>query len=203
MRLTISKTNITLFLVALLLIDQVVKFAVKLNMRIGESIRVAGDWFQIRFIENPGAAYGFEFGGEYGKFALTMLRVVAIAVLIYYIGRLIRNKAPKGVVIGFALILAGAAGNLIDSLFYGMIFSESTYLQVAQLFPAGGGYGTFFHGAVVDMLYFPIINTTYPTWMPFVGGEEFIFFSPIFNLADAYISVGFIYLLLFKRKYFK
>ena len=195
--------GVAAFIVLLLIIDQVVKIWVKTHMTINESIRVFGDWFFIRFIENPGAAYGFEFGGDYGKLFLSILRIVAVILLSVYIRRLLKKKAPLGVIIGFALILVGALGNIVDSMFYGLIFSESTFSSVARLFPPGGGYGTFWHGMVVDMLYFPIIESTYPSWFPVVGGEEFVFFSPIFNLADTYISVGFLYLLFFQRKYFK
>ena len=195
--------GVAAFIVLLLIIDQVVKIWVKTHMTINESISVFGDWFFIRFIENPGAAYGFEFGGDYGKLFLSILRIVAVILLSVYIRRLLKKKAPLGVIIGFALILVGALGNIVDSMFYGLIFSESTFSSVARLFPPGGGYGTFLHGMVVDMLYFPIIESTYPSWFPVVGGEEFVFFSPIFNLADTYISVGFLYLLFFQRKYFK
>ena len=173
-------------------------------MTINEAIYVFGDWFQIRFIENFGAAYGFELGGDYGKMALSLIRVVLTILLIFYINSLIKKGAPKKVIFSFVLILAGAVGNLIDSMFYGMIFSESTTMDVANYVGCnGGGYSTFLHGAVVDMLYVPIIDTTLPEWLPLKGGDRFIFFSPIFNVADSYVSIGFIYLILFCRKYFK
>ncbi len=172
-------------------------------MSLGETIYVIGEWFQIKFIENPGAAYGFEISdGEWGKLLLSLIRIVAISALGYYINTLLKKDAPRGVVIGFALILAGAAGNLLDSMFYGLIFSESTVWSVATTTPFGEGYTSFLHGKVVDMLYFPIIDTHYPNWFPWVGGERFIFFSPIFNVADSYISIGFLYLIIFHRKYF-
>ena len=202
-RLKFSGAAIACFILLLLLIDQAVKIYVKTHFAINESVTVFGDWFFIRFIENPGAAFGFQFGGEYGKLMLSLLRIAAVALLSVYIHGLMKKKAPKGVVIGFALILVGALGNIVDCMFYGLIFSESTVFNVATLFPEGGGYGTFLHGFVVDMLYFPLIESTFPDWLPVVGGEDFVFFSPIFNLADAYISIGFLYLLIFQNKYFR
>lgn len=193
----------TLLVVGLLIIDQIVKILIKTNMVLDESITVFPNWFFIRFIENEGAAFGFSFGGANGKLILSLFRLVACGVLIWYLSYLIRKKAPTGVVVGFAMILAGALGNIIDSAFYGMIFSESTFHSVATLFPDGGGYGTFLHGKVVDMLYFPIISSHYPTWFPWVGGEAFTFFSPIFNFADSYITIAVIYLIIFQYKYFK
>ena len=199
-----SKVSIAVFMVVLLLIDQLSKIYIKTSMTINEAIYVFGDWFQIRFIENFGAAYGFELGGDYGKMALSLIRVVLTILLIFYINSLIKKGAPKKVIFSFVLILAGAVGNLIDSMFYGMIFSESTTMDVANYVGCnGGGYSTFLHGAVVDMLYVPIIDTTLPEWLPLKGGDRFIFFSPIFNVADSYVSIGFIYLILFCRKYFK
>lgn len=193
-------------LVALLLlvIDQIVKILVKTNMSLGESIPVFGQWCYIYFIENPGAAFGMEFGGNSGKLILTLIRLVASGVLIWYINKLINKNASKGVVIAFTLIFAGAVGNVIDCMFYGEIFTESTRTTVAHFVPWGEGYGDFLHGQVVDMFYFPIIDVdTLPDWIPFMGGEPFVFFSPIFNVADSYISCAFIYILLFQRKFFK
>lgn len=195
-------TKLTIFIILLLIVDQVVKFIIKLNMPLYESIPVFGNWFQIDFIENPGAAFGMQLGGTWGKLILSMLRLAAIAAISWYLNQLVKKSAPQGVLVGFALILAGAIGNMIDSAFYGMIFSESTPYTVATLFPEGGGYASFLHGKVVDMLYFPIINTTWPEWMPLVGGNDFSFFSPVFNLADSYITVAVFYIILFKRKYF-
>ncbi len=197
-----KRRDILILTIALLVADQIVKVLVKTHMTIDQHFMVFGEWFQIRFIENPGAAYGFQFGGDYGKLFLSVFRLAAIGVLAWYLNRLVGTRANRGVLIGFTLIFAGAIGNIVDSAFYGLIFSESTYTSVAGLFPEGGGYGTFLHGKVVDMLYFPIIKSTYPQWFPFVGGEDFTFFSPIFNFADSYISVGAIYLILFKRKFF-
>lgn len=198
-----SPWGVPMFIVLLLVIDQIVKIYIKTHMTINEHIAVFGEWFYIRFIENNGAAYGMELGGDYGKLALSLFRIIAVTALSIYIGRLIKRSAPTGVIVGFSLILAGALGNILDSMFYGLIFTESTYTNIAQLVPCGTGYETFLHGQVVDMLYFPIIKTTYPEWVPNLGGTEFIFFSPIFNIADTYISVGFLYLLIFKRSYFK
>ena len=199
----INGISVSIFIALLLVIDQISKVIIKLSMTIGESIHVFGDWFQIKFIENPGAAYGFQISeGDWGKLALSIVRIIAILALTYYLRSLMKNKAPKGVIIGFALIFAGAVGNLLDSMFYGLIFSESTMWSVADVVDFGAGYTSFLHGKVVDMLYFPIIDTTYPSWVPKWGGDRFIFFSPIFNIADSYISIGFVYLLIFKRKYF-
>lgn len=203
MKCTLSAhKKVTIFIILLLFVDQAVKFAVKLNMELYQSIHVFGEWFQISFVENPGAAFGMQFGGEWGKLALSLLRIVFIALIAWYTHRLIKTSAPKGVIVGAALILAGAVGNMIDSAFYGIIFSASTPYEVATLFPEGGGYASFLHGRVVDMLYFPIINATWPDWVPWVGGSDFTFFSPVFNIADSYITVAVFYILLFQRKYF-
>ena len=195
--------GISLLVILLLVIDQVIKFAVKLNMTIGESIPVFGDWFQICFIENNGMAFGMQFGGSVGKLALSLFRVVLIGFIIVYLRKLIKKAGtPTGILVGLSLVLVGAIGNVVDCLFYGEIFSASTYSQVAQLFPPDGGYTGFLYGKVVDMFYFPIIDTVLPEWVPFYGGEHFIFFRPIFNFADACISVSVIYMLLFQRKFF-
>ena len=197
-----TDTKIAIFIVLLLLVDQIVKFAVKLNMELYQSIPVFGTWFQIDFVENMGAAFGMQLGGEWGKLTLSLVRIAASILIAWYIHRMVRRSAPTGVLVGFALILAGAIGNMIDSAFYGLIFSESTPHAVATLFPEGGGYTSFLHGKVVDMLYFPIIESTWPDWMPWVGGRDFIFFSPVFNIADSYITVAVLYLIFFKHKYF-
>jgi signal peptidase II len=195
--------KISLFVILLLIIDQIIKILVKTNMTIGQSIHVFGSWFQILFIENNGMAFGMQFGGNVGKFILSIFRVVLVIAIIIYIRKLLkRGDTPTGVLLGLAAILCGALGNIIDSLFYGMIFSESTFTQVAELFPAGGGYSKFLFGKVVDMFYFPIIDTTLPEWVPIWGGRNFIFFRPIFNFADACITCGAFYLLFFKWKFF-
>lgn len=194
--------KITLLVVLILVIDQVVKIWIKTNMTIGESIPVFGDWFKIYFIENNGMAFGMQFGGTVGKLLLSLFRIVLIGFIIYYIKKLLRKEAPMGVIYGVGLILVGAVGNVVDSMFYGLIFSESTFTQVATFLPEGGGYASFLHGKVVDMLYFPLIDTTLPNWVPIWGGEQFLFFRPIFNIADSCITVGVFYLLLFHRKFF-
>jgi len=171
-----------MLIIVILLIDQAIKIWVKTHMELGESIYVWGSWFQIRFIENNGMAYGMEIGP---KLLLSIFRMVAIGFLSYYIWLQSRKQARWGYIVCLAMILAGAAGNLIDCMFYGIIF---------------GGYAPFMMGRVVDMFYFPIIHTTWPDWMPFWGGQEFTFFSPVFNFADASISVGVVVLLLFYRK---
>ena len=196
-------TKISIFVVLLLVIDQVIKILVKTNMTIGQSIHVFGDWFQIYFIENNGMAFGMQFGGHVGKYLLSIFRIALVGVIIVYMRRLLRKpETPWGVLVGLAAIMCGALGNIVDSLFYGLIFSESTFTQVAQLFPAGGGYAGLLQGKVVDMLYFPIIDTDLPSWVPIWGGRHMIFFRPIFNFADSCITCGAIYLLLFHWRFF-
>lgn len=185
--------------VGLVVLDQVVKISVKTTMTLGESHNVLGNWFRWCFIENEGAAFGMSLGGEYGKLALSLFRIVAIGALVWFVHYLRKQKAPTGVVVGFALILAGALGNMIDSAFYGMIFSESTFASVATFLPEGGGYAPFLHGKVVDMLYFPLFH--WPEWLPLIGGD--LFFSPVFNFADSYITIAVFYLLIFHWRYFK
>lgn len=183
--------------VAILLIDQIIKIEVKTNMTLGEAKRVT-DWFYIEFIENNGMAYGMEF---INKLVLSLFRLFAIGFIGYYLAKIIKkNVAPLGYIVLIAMVLAGAAGNLIDCLFYGLIFDASTPFTVSQFVPFGEGYSTFLHGKVVDMFYFPIIQTTWPEWVPYFGGSEYVFFSPVFNFADACISVGVVALLLFYRK---
>jgi signal peptidase II len=185
-----------------LIIDQVVKFEIKTTMTIGESISVFGNWFQIRFIENPGMAFGLDIPGKWGKPVLTIFRILAVIAIGWYLNQLIVRKAHTGLILCVALILAGATGNIIDSLFYGIIFDESTYFKVASLFPQEGGYAPLLYGKVVDMLYFPVIHGHFPSWFPGKAGEEFIFFRPIFNLADTSISVGILTILVFQKRYF-
>lgn len=183
--------------VAILLIDQIIKIEVKTNMTLGEAKRVT-DWFYIEFIENNGMAYGMKF---INKLVLSLFRLFAIGFIGYYLAKIIKKDvAPLGYIVLIAMVLAGAAGNLIDCLFYGLIFDASTPFTVSQFVPFGEGYSTFLHGKVVDMFYFPIIQTTWPEWVPYFGGSEHVFFSPVFNFADACISVGVVALLLFYRK---
>ncbi len=186
--------SIVVFLV--LLIDQIIKIAVKTNMRIGDDI-VITDWFLIRFIENNGMAWGMELGS---KLFLSVFRIIAVALIIYYIVKLVKAKANRGYIALISMICAGAFGNIVDSLLYGQIFTESTPWSVATLTEFGHGYAAPLMGKVVDMFYFPIIDTILPEWIPIWGGEHFIFFSPIFNFADASISVGVILILIFFRK---
>ena len=179
--------KVTLLVVLLVVIDQVIKLLVKTNMQIGESIRVFGDWFQILFIENRGMAFGMQFGGDIGKLLLTIFRLALVCLVIWYIHHLNkRQNTPVGVVVGLSLILAGAIGNVIDCMFYGLIFD----------------YAPLMFGKVVDMLYFPLIDTYLPAWFPIWGGRHFIFFQPIFNFADSCVTCGTIYLILFQWKFF-
>ena len=197
MKQLLSKGRMSVLIVALvLIIDQAIKIWVKTNMYWHESIHIT-DWFYIFFTENRGMAFGMEI---FGKLFLTIFRIVAVGVIIYYLRRIIRQKYKTGYIVCISLILAGAMGNIIDSLFYGVIFNESTNAAVASFVPYGEGYSTWFYGKVVDMFYFPIIDTYWPEWMPWVGGERFIFFSPIFNFADAAITCGIIAVLLFYSK---
>lgn len=195
------------FLIILLItvVDQALKFYIKLNFVAGEEHNVIGRWFRLHFVENEGMAWGWKFGGEFGKMLLTIFRLVAVVWGSFLLRDFIRKKYHKGFIICAALIYAGALGNLIDSLFYGMIFNASLISgPVAQLFPPSGGYASFLHGKVVDMLYFPLIEDKhYPAWMPFVGGDEFTFFRPVFNIADASISAGVMIILVFQNRFFK
>ena len=197
-----TRKKLIIFIIALLVIDQVVKIWIKTHMMIGDEFSVFGNWFKIHFIENNGMAFGMELGGgKWGKTVLSVFRLVAVVGIAWYLGRLIKEKAPMGVILSFGLIFCGAVGNIIDSAFYGMIFSDS-YSQVATLFPHGGGYSSFLHGKVVDMLYFPLYEGFLPQWIPIWGGDFFVFFLPVFNLADSYITIGVFILLLFHRKFF-
>ena len=176
-------------------------------MEYGSQFEMIPGWSgaYVHFVENPGMAFGIEFGGEYGKLALSLFRVFAVGFLIYLISQLIQQGAKKGLLACFALILAGAIGNILDSAFYGLIFSESSYHSPipATLFPEGGGYAGFLHGKVVDMLYFPLLRGTFPDWLPIWGGERFLFFRPVFNIADAAISVGVFSLIAFYSSFFR
>ena len=193
----LSRGNVAvLLLFFILLADQVSKILVKTNMTIHESIEIFS-WFKILFIENNGMAYGMEIGS---KLLLSLMRVLLIGVLSVYLVREIKEKARWGYIVCLVMVVAGAIGNMIDGMFYGLIFDESTPYTVSELVPFGSGYSSFMTGKVVDMLYFPIINTTWPEWVPMVGGEGFIFFSPIFNIADSSISVGVVALLIWYRK---
>jgi signal peptidase II len=182
--------------VGVLLIDQLIKIWVKTNMTLHEQIEILS-WFKIVFIENNGMAYGMEIGS---KLVLSLFRVVAISVLGYYIIGQVKRQARWGYLVCLSMIFAGAVGNLIDSMFYGLVFNASSEFYTSYFVPFGTGYAPFLMGKVVDMFYFPLIVTTYPDWFPFYAGEEFIFFSPVFNFADSSITVGVALLILFFRK---
>lgn len=185
-----------LLIIAVIIIDQVTKILVKTNMSLYESIEIT-NWFKIYFVENPGMAFGMQVGG---KLFLTLFRLIAICLIGYYLYWLIEKGFSKGYILCIALIWAGAFGNIIDCVFYGEIFSASYPGHVASFVPIGNGYSEWLHGKVVDMLYFPLVNGTLPSWFPFWGGEDFIFFSPIFNVADSAITIGIFILIAFYRK---
>lgn len=191
---------ITVF--AVLFIDQFIKIFIKLNYPLGEVGR-ATDWCIIHFTENPGMAFGYEFGGNYGKLILSVFRIVACIGGVFYIKHITKSHEHKGFIFSVSLILAGALGNILDSAFYGVMFSESDDFNVARFMPAEGGYAGILHGKVVDMFWFPMVRGHFPDWFPVWGGEDFLFFSPIFNFADAAISVGVVIIILFQKKFAK
>ena len=194
-----DKTKAVLLILLILLVDQTVKIIVKTNMVIGQEIPVFGDWFRIHFLENNGMAFGMEMGGKFGKIFLSLFRLAAIIAIGWYLSYILKKNAPTGLVLCVSAIMAGAVGNLIDSSFYGLIFNDS-WNTVATLFPDGGGYSSFLQGRVVDMLYFPVIDTTWPSWSPIKPNEQFIFFRPVFNLADSSIFIGVTTILIFNKK---
>ena len=208
-----KRNQLILLILLVLVADQALKIWIKTHYETGEVVRVFGmSWFRIHFIENPGMAWGWKFGNETGKVILTLFRLVAVIVGTFYIGKFIKEKYTKGFLICAALMYAGAVGNLLDSMFYGVIFDKGLhfsqvlndhigYVGVAQFSPKG--YSSFLHGSVVDMLYFPMIDGHFPSWLPLIGGDRFEFFSPIFNIADASISVGVIVLILFQKKFIR
>ncbi len=206
--MSVLKKSIWVILLVLIA-DQALKFYVKLDMTLGESIPIFKNWFFLYFTENNGMAFGIQFGGSWGKLFLSLFRIFAIIAIGYYIYTLRNKNVKTGFIISISLIFAGAIGNIIDSAFYGLIFSQSTFNSVATLVPFGHGYAGFLHGKVVDMLYFPLIDiakTHAPAWIPsFVFGPDnrFVFFRPIFNIADSSITIGVLWLLIFERKYIK
>ena len=193
----------SILIIALILItDQILKFWVKTHMVIGEEIQLFGKWGVLHFVENNGMAFGMEMGGRAGKILLSIFRIIAIGAIGWFLHSVILKKVNMGLIIAVSVILAGAIGNLIDSVFYGLIFSES-YYQPAILFPPGGGYSSFLMGRVVDMFYFPVIDTHWPSWSPFRPGESLIFFRPVFNISDTAITCGVISILIFQKRMFK
>lgn len=211
MKLSISKKAILLVFIVLF-VDQLVKILIKTHMAMGDSFRVLGDKFLIHFTENPGMAFGMQFGGEAGKLTLSIFRIIAVIGICWYLVHLIKTKVNGGLVLCFALILAGAIGNILDSAFYGLIFNKGMtfnpaindwvpYYGVAEF--GKPGYAGFLSGCVVDMLYFPLIQGHYPSWLPIWGGQEFLFFRPVFNIADSSITVGVFLILIFQKRFFK
>jgi len=198
-------------ILGILLLDQIVKIWVKTHMQLGEQIAVAGNWFYISFIENYGMAFGMEFGGDTGKIILTLFRILVVAIMSTYLYKLLKKQTlHTGVLVSFAMIIAGAIGNIIDSVFYGLIFNKGMVFDSAtgEFIRYNGlaeinfqGYASILHGCVVDMFYFPIIDSTFPEWLPVWGGQHFVFFSPVFNIADASITCGVALFLIFRNKY--
>jgi len=191
-----------LFILLILIIDQTLKIWVKTHMQIGQEFHLFGNWGIIHFIENNGMAFGMEMGGKSGKFILSLFRIIAIIGIGWFLASLIKKKAHFGLILAVSGIMAGAIGNIIDSAFYGLIFSES-FSQTAVLFPQGGGYSSFLLGRVVDMFYFPVINSHWPDWSPYKPGESFVFFRPVFNIADSAITCSVISIILFQKKMFR
>ena len=191
-----------ILIIIILLIDQISKIYIKTNFALYDEVEVF-EWFRIVFVENEGMAWGAKIPGSKGKLILTLFRLVAIVGIGYWLWDVIRKKNPRIMIIAVALIFAGAFGNVIDSVFYGLIFEDSTS-QVSTMFPEGGGYGTLFHGKVVDMFQFPLFEGQFPNWFPFWGGDRFIFFEPVFNVADSAITIGVTLLLIamvFSKKF--
>lgn len=200
-----KKYWVFIVILLVLVIDQASKIYIKTNYGYGEGFNIFGlNWARIYFVENEGMAYGMKLGGDYGKLLLSVFRIIMVAVLFVLLAKLLKSNEKLSLLISFSLIIAGAIGNIIDSAFYGMIFSETPQFHggIAEMFPEAGGYSSFLHGKVVDMLYFPMIDTHLPSWIPKWGGDRFIFFQPIFNIADSAITVGVTSLLLFNRSFF-
>jgi signal peptidase II len=201
MQISLGK-KAALFIILILILDQALKIWIKTHLIIGQNIPILGKYGMLHFIENNGMAFGFEMGGKPGKLILSIFRIIAIFGIGWYLSTLIKKGASLGLILAVSAIMAGAIGNIIDSSFYGMIFSES-YSQPAVLFPPGGGYSSFLHGRVVDMFYFPVIDTHWPDWSPIKPGQSLIFFRPVFNLSDTAITCGVFSILLFQKKMFK
>lgn len=206
--LNVLKTGVkvTILILLVLLLDQWLKFYIKLNFSYGQNTSILGfEWARLHFVENEGMAFGITFDWQYGKLLLSLFRIAMVSALVWYIRLLLREKASLGLVYSVGLITAGAIGNILDSAFYGLIFSATPVHgdEVAHLVSFGTGYADFLHGRVVDMLYFPVHTFNVPEFVPFIGGENFLFFSPIFNLADASISCGVASILIFQKWFFK
>jgi signal peptidase II len=191
-----------LTILLVLISDQILKIWIKTSLPLGGEIPVLGNWFALHFVENNGMAFGLELEGSAGKLLLSLFRIIAVGAIGYYLYKQIRNNASIGLIISLSLVVAGAFGNIIDSAFYGMIFTESNYNQIAQIFHEGGGYAPVFFGKVVDMFHFRLLEGIYPDWIPFLGGEDFMFFRPVFNMADTAITSGVVLLILFQKKFF-
>lgn len=201
-----KRTHLVFLIITIVLIlDQVSKIYIKTHFEYGSGINIFGvDWARLHFVENKGMAFGLSFGGVIGKYLLSIFRIILVGVLMYIVLGMIKAKENKGLLAAFAMIIAGAIGNIIDSAFYGMIFSESPYHGgLATIFPEQGGYAPFLQGKVVDMLYFPMVDTILPDWLPIRGGTRFTFFNPVFNIADSSISIGVATILIFYRSFFK
>lgn len=192
-----------LFIILILFLDQLLKIWVKTHMVLGQEIHLLGRYGMLHFIENNGMAFGMEWGGRPGKLILSIFRIIAIFAIGWYLSELIKKNASLGLVLSISAIMAGAIGNIIDSAFYGIIFNESTYSTTATIFPPEGGYSSFLHGKVVDMFYFPVINTHWPDWSPIRPGQSLIFFRPVFNLSDTSITCGVFTIILFQKRMFR
>jgi signal peptidase II len=192
-----------IFIILILAADQALKIWIKTTMVLGQEIHIFGKYGMLHFIENNGMAFGMEMGGKPGKLILSLFRIIAIFVIGWYLSSLIRKKSHFGFILAICAIMAGAIGNIIDSAFYGMIFSESTFDKTAVLFPPEGGYSSFLHGKVVDMFYFPVIDTRWPEWSPIKPGQSLIFFRPVFNLSDTAITCGVFSILIFQKRMFR
>ena len=196
--------NVLIFIFALLILDQILKIYIKTHFLLGEEVSVIGHWFRLNFVENIGMAFGLHLKGAIGKFLLSIFRIIAASAIMWYLLKIIREKKPLLYIFAIALIFAGATGNIIDSMFYGLVFESSSVYgsgaDPAVLF--GGSYAGFLQGKVVDMFYFPILQGHYPSWIPFKGGEQFLFFRPVFNLADSYISIAVVMIIIFQRRMF-